>query len=76
MQFGMRRLSFFTEGVEGDKDYPELLWKPKVVKAKIDPCSVENIYNMNEIGLFCRKISNYTLLTPNNNISAARGKKV
>jgi hypothetical protein len=36
---------------------------------------LENVYNMDETGLFFRLIPRYSLLMPNEDISTTRGKK-
>jgi len=40
--------------------------------AQYDP---ENVYNMDETGLFFRLLSKYSLLMPDEDISTTRGKK-
>lgn len=73
---GIRGVFLFGEGGGVDKDDPELLGKLKELETQIETFNVENIYNMDETGLFYRMVPNYTLLMPDEDISTARGKKV
>jgi hypothetical protein len=73
---GFRCASLFGEGGDVDKNDPELILKLRKLEETIDTYDVENIYNMDETGLFYRMVPNYTVLMPNEDISTARGKKV
>ena len=42
----------------------------------INTYNVENVYNMDETGLFFRMLPNYTLLMPGEDTGTAQGKKV
>jgi hypothetical protein len=62
---------FHGEGAEVDKNDPELLSTLEELYSIIAPYDLENVYNMDETGLFFR----YSILMPNEDISSTRGKK-
>jgi hypothetical protein len=63
------------EGVEVDKNDPELLSALEELYSIIAQYDLENVYNMDEIGLFFRLLPRYSILMPNEDISSTRGKK-
>jgi hypothetical protein len=63
------------EGVEVNKSDPGLLVALDDLYAIIAQYDLENVYNMDEIGLFFRLLPRYNLLMPDEDISTTRGKK-
>ncbi len=63
------------EGVEVDKNDPELLSTLEELYFIIAQYNPENIYNMDETRLFFRLLPKYSILMPNEDISNTRGKK-
>ena len=69
------QLFLHGEGAEVDRENPDLvaaLDKLYAIISKYDP---ENIYKMDETGLFFRLLPKYTLLMPFEDVSSTRGKK-
>ena len=65
----------YGEGGEVDKDDPVLLEKLRQLETMIKKYDNDNIYNMDETGLFYRLIPRYTLLMPTEDIKTVRGQK-
>ncbi len=63
------------EGAEVNKSDPGLLPTLDDLYAIIAQYDLENIYNMDETGLFFCLLSRYSLLMPDEDISTTRGKK-
>jgi hypothetical protein len=63
------------EGAEVDKNDPELVSVLEELYSIIAQYDPENVYNMDEIGLFFRLLPRYSILMPNEDISSTRGKK-
>jgi hypothetical protein len=63
------------EGAEVDKNDPELLSTLEELYSIIAQYDPENVYNMDEIGLFFRMLPRYSILMLNEDISSTRGKK-
>ncbi len=66
---------FHGEGAEVNKSDPGLLVALDDLYAIIAQYDLENIYNMDETGLFFRLLPRYSLLMSNEDISTTRGKK-
>jgi hypothetical protein len=60
------------EGAEVDKNDPKLLSALEELYSIIAQYDPENVYNMDEIGLFFRLLPKYSIMMPNEDI---RGKK-
>ena len=69
-------MNLFGEGGEVDKSNPVLLENIERLKAEIDKFDTENIYNMDETGLFYRVLPRTTWITDDIDRSSVRGKKV
>jgi len=63
------------EGVEVNKSDPGLLVALNDLYAIITQYDLENVYNMDETGLFFRLLLKYNLLMLDEDISTIRGKK-
>lgn len=72
---GLQKVLLHGEGGEVDKDNPELLAELNGLNALIDQYDSENVYNMDETGLFFRLLPRCTLLMPHEDVSSTRGKK-
>ena len=72
---GLQKVLLHGEGAEVNKDDPELLEALQGLYAEIDRYDAENIYNMDETGLFFRLLPRYSLLMPNEDVATTRGKK-
>ena len=71
----MQQILLHGEGAEVDKEDPKLLAALDNLYATISRYDPENVYNMDETGLFFRLLSRYTLLMPFEDLSTTRGKK-
>jgi hypothetical protein len=65
----------YGEGAEVNKNDLELLAALEELYKIIAQYDQENVYNMDETGLFFRLPPRYSLLMPNKDISTTRGKK-
>lgn len=72
---GLKSVVLHGEGAEVNKSDPVLLEKLNELYNVIVKYDSENIYNMDESGLFYRILPKYTLLLPEEDLSTARGKK-
>jgi hypothetical protein len=63
------------EGAEVNKSDPRLLAALDDLYAIIAQYDLENVYNMDETGLFFRLLLRYSLLMLDEDISTTRGKK-
>ena len=72
---GLQKMLLHGEGAEVNKNDPELLAALEELEGIIARYDPENVYNMDETGLFFRLLPRYSLLMPNEDISATRGKK-
>jgi hypothetical protein len=72
---GLQKMLLHGEGVEVDKNDLELLSTLKELYSIITQYDPENVYNMDEIGLFFHLLPRYSILMPNEDISSTRGKK-
>jgi len=72
---GLQKMLLHGEGIEVDKNYPKLLSALEELYSIIAQYDPENIYNMDETGLFFRLLPKYSILMPNEDISSTRGKK-
>jgi len=63
------------KGAEVDKNDPELLSALEELYSIIAQYDPENVYNMDETGLFFRLLPKYSILMPNKDISSTKGKK-
>ena len=72
---GLQQILLHGEGAEVDKEDPKLLAALDDLYATISRYDPENVYNMDETGLFFRLLPRYTLLMPFEDLSTTRGKK-
>lgn len=63
------------EGAEVNKSDLGLVAALDNLYAIVAQYDLENVYNMDETGLFFRLLPRYSLLMPNEDISTTRGKK-
>ena len=71
---GLQKFLLHGEG-EVKKDDPELLAMLSKLYAVIEQYDLENVYNMDEMGLFFRILPRYSLLMPNEDMLTTRGKE-
>ena len=71
---GLQQILLHGEGAV-DRESPSLLEALDKLYAIISNYDPENVYNMDETGLFFRLLPRYTLLLPCEDISSTRGKK-
>ena len=55
---------------------PLLLEKLCALERLIDSYDIDNVYNMDETGLFFRMVPRYTVLMPNEDASTVRGRRI
>jgi len=72
---GLQKMLIHGEGAEVDKNDPELLSALEELYSIIVQYDPENVYNMDETGLFFRLLPKYSILMPNEDISSTRSKK-
>ena len=72
---GLQKILLHGEGAEVDQEDPKLLAALDDLYATISRYNPENVYNMDETGLFFRLLPRYTLLMPFEDLSTTRGKK-
>ena len=72
---GLQRILLHGEGAEVDRENPDLLEALDKLYAIISKYNPENVYNMDETGLFFRLLPKYTLLMPFEDVGSTRGKK-
>ena len=72
---GLQKMLLHGEGAEVNKSDPELMMELEELYSIIAQYDPENVYNMNETGLFYRLLPRYSLLMPDEDISSTRGKK-
>jgi hypothetical protein len=71
----LQKMLFHEEGAEVNKNDPELLAALEELYGIIAQYDPENVYNMDETGLFFWLLLRYSLLMPNEDISTTKGKK-
>lgn len=74
-RYGINNMSLHGEEAEVDKNDPVLLESLNKLYNQIKEYKCDNVYNMDECGLFFRMLPRYTLLMPSEDISSTRGKK-
>ncbi|KAF5185902.1 Tigger transposable element-derived protein [Thalictrum thalictroides] len=72
---GLNKMLLHGECAEVDKDDPELLASLDNLYELINKFEHENVYNMDETGLFFRLLPRYSILMPQEDIATTRGKK-
>jgi hypothetical protein len=72
---GLQKILLHGEGAEVNKNDPELLAALEELYEIISNYEPENVYNMDETGLFFRLLPRYSLLMPEEDLSTTRGKK-
>ena len=72
---GLQKVLLHGEGAEVDKQDPKLLAALNELHDTIARYDPENVYNMDETGLFFRLLPRYTLLMPLEDVTSTRGKK-
>ncbi len=75
MHQGLQKMLLHGEGVEVNKSDPGLLAALNDLYSIIAQYDPENVYNMDEIGLFFHLLLKYSLLMPDEDILTTRGKK-
>ena len=75
-RWGIGATLLYGEGGEVDKEDPVLLEKLRQLETLIETYDYDNVYNMDETGLFYRLIPRYTLLMPTEDVRTVRGLKV
>jgi hypothetical protein len=71
----LQKMLLHGEGAEVNKSDLGLMAALDDLYAIIAQYDLENVYNMDEIGLFFRLLPRYSLLMPDEDISTTRGKK-
>ncbi|XP_065652905.1 tigger transposable element-derived protein 6-like [Hydra vulgaris] len=72
---GLKLMHLFGEGAEVDKNDPVLLQQLEDLYSVIKMYRPENVYNMDETGLFIRLLPRYSLLMPTESLVTTRGVK-
>ena len=72
---GLQQMVLCGEGSEVDKNDPKTLAELELLYKEISKYHPENIYNMDETGLFFRVLPKYTVLLPEEDIKTTRGRK-
>jgi hypothetical protein len=72
---GLQKMLFHREGAEVNKSNIGLLAALNDLYTIITQYDPENVYNMDETGLFFHLLPRYSLLMPDEDISTTRGKK-
>ena len=72
---GLQEILLHGEGGEVDMNDPVLLTQLDALYDIIKEYGPEQVYNMDETGLFYRQLPRYSLLMPNEDVSTVRGKK-
>jgi Tc5 transposase DNA-binding domain len=72
---GINSMMLQGEAGEIDREDPDLLDSLSTLCEIIDNYDAENVYNMDETGLFYRVLPRYTLLMPNEDVQTTRGLK-
>jgi hypothetical protein len=72
---GLQKILLHGEGAEVDKNDPELLSSLEELYPIIAQYDPENVYNMDETGLFFRLLPRYSILMPNKDISRLEAKR-
>jgi hypothetical protein len=72
---GLQKMLLHGKGTKVNKNDSELLAALEELYRIIVQYALENVYNMDEIGLFFRLFPKYNLLMPNEDISTTKGKK-
>jgi hypothetical protein len=72
---GSQKMLLHGEGAEVDKNDPKLLSALEELYSIITQYDPENVYNMDENGLFFCLLPRYSILMLNEDISSTRGKK-
>ncbi len=75
VHWGLQKMLLHGEGAEVNKSDPRLLAALDDLYAIIAQYDLENVYNMDETGLFFRLLLRYSLLMLDEDISTTRGKK-
>ena len=71
----MQEILLHGESGEVDKNDPKLLTQLESLYEIIKEYDPEQVYNMDETGLFYRQLPRYSLLLPNEDVSTVRGRK-
>jgi hypothetical protein len=72
---GLQKMLLHGEGAKVDKNDPELLSALEELYSIIAQYDPENVYNMDETGLFFRLLPRYSILMPNEDNASTKGKK-
>ena len=75
VRHGLQKMLLHGEGAEVNRNNPDLLHSLDNLYTIINQYDAENVYNMDETGLFFRLLPRYSLLMPDEDISTTRGKK-
>ena len=71
----LKGLALFGEAAEVNRNDPTLLAQLQELYDTIGEYEYDNVYNMDETGLFFRMLPKYTLLMPNEDLTSVRGRK-
>ena len=75
LSHGLGSMLLHGKGAEIDKDDPELLAKKlNDLYDTIDQYDLENVYNMNETGLFFRTLPQHAVMLPDEGKSTTQGR--
>jgi hypothetical protein len=72
---GLQKMLLHGEGAEVDKNDPKLLSALEELYSIIAQYDPENVYNMDETGLFFCLLPRYSIMMSNEDISSTKGKK-
>ena len=72
---GLNQKALHGEGGEVDQNDPNTLAALELLYQEIAQYDPEDVYNMDETGLFFRVLPKYTVLLPEEDIKTARGRK-
>ena len=75
LRYGLGSMLLYWEGTEVDKDDPVLLQQLNALYDLIKQYDSQNIYNMDETGMFFRTLPRYSVLLPDEDMSTTRGRR-
>ena len=75
-RFNIEAMLLHEEGGEVNRNNPVLLQQLQELMSIIDEYEYKNVYNMDEMGLFCQLISWYSLLLPTEDATTVRENKI
>jgi hypothetical protein len=75
-RINLHAINSHGEGGEVHRNNPLLLEKLSALEHLIESYDTNNVYNMDETGLFFRLMPQYTVMMPNEDASTVRGMKI